>query len=207
MPIIYQSNVYHNNGVNIYDEWQIVYNNINNINFTGDCISAAYNPSTWHVDVMFSPVLNWSGCDWDNPYILSLCWASVDLSCLVDPAPNVDWSWCDWVNPYQLTIWTYVVDLSCLADPAPNVDWSWCDWVNPYQLTIWTHAVDLSCLADPAPNVDWSWCDWVNPYQLTIWTHVVDLSCLADESCPCPIEVQNVAFVMKKLRWFNMNRW
>lgn len=102
-------------GVNIYDEWQIVYNNINNINFVWDCISANYNPSTWHVDVMFSPVLDWSGCEWENPYILSLCWASVDLSCLADPAPNVDWSWCDWVNPYQLTIWTHVVDLSCLA--------------------------------------------------------------------------------------------
>lgn len=66
----------------VMDEGSII-GGTHNLNFVGDCISATINaldPSI--IDITLDTNLAWSGCEWETPYILSLCWDSVDLSCL-----------------------------------------------------------------------------------------------------------------------------
>lgn len=66
----------------VMDEGSVI-GGTHNLNFVGDCISATINaldPSI--IDITLDTNLAWSGCEWETPYILSLCWDSVDLSCL-----------------------------------------------------------------------------------------------------------------------------
>ena len=64
--------------INVYDEWSLVQSDISGLNFVGDCISAAYNAMTQHIDVTLSiaPAFDCS------TGILTICWSSVSLACL-----------------------------------------------------------------------------------------------------------------------------
>lgn len=75
-------------GVNVYDEWTLVYSNAYNLNFIGSCVNAARNNLTGMVDITVNPTLAFD--TWTN--ILSLCWWSVDLSSLA-------WGWS--INVYD----------------------------------------------------------------------------------------------------------
>lgn len=69
--------------LSVYEEGLLVQWSVSMLNFIGDCITATANPITNHmVDITFTPTLEWSWCESQTPYILSLCGSSVDLSCL-----------------------------------------------------------------------------------------------------------------------------
>lgn len=74
-------------GVNIYDEWDFIYANAYNLNFIGSCVNAARNNLTGMIDVNIDPTLSRTWCAWDTPYLLSVCWHTVDLSCLAWDTP------------------------------------------------------------------------------------------------------------------------
>lgn len=148
------------------------------INILWDCIWA-YLDADWHVNIQFQPVMTWWGCDWDDAYNLTICWTTVNLSCLANnPIAAYEND-----NLLSSDINGICIEWKCLV---ASVD---ANWIVHYDFNQWMQldfdcdtwilklcesSVDLSCLR--FGWLSFKWCDeeWNNISWTWITTLIFD---------------------------------
>lgn len=174
--------------IDIFRDGTLVHPNVQQLNFIS-CLTATRNPITMQADIRFVPDLTWSGCTpWPvtEPYILSLCWVEVDLSCLVSESNLIvleHWNlvdtsvhsinFVDCLTAVQISPWVVQVWI----DPA-MVTRTGCDWW--IWSTVFTYTgTPPGCTTPVTITVSWPGTTWrtgVGLWQApTRWGTINDL--------------------------------